>query len=399
MSRADLSRRAFTAGLCGCGLMGLGACTAHQTGSAYDLADATPGYRPDPKTDEAGIWQSLDKVEAEMRTAGNRVRDKAINDYMTDILCRLASSYCPDLRTYVLRIPSFNAGMYPNGMTAINTGLLLRARSESQVAAVLGHEFGHFRRRHSLARMRDMRVKSDIVTVLSVGVAAAGVPGAGGINNSLMLGANATVLAFSREHEREADSIGFEVMAAAGYDPFEAGAIWKRLMDIEEASEEDNRPDVFTSTHPLPEEREETLRKKAEALGRPALAAPNRLHEIIAPIRGLMLADEVNLGTFKRSEKLFDLLIADGFNIGEVLYHKGELYRRRNREGDEALALGFYHQAVEARGAPPEALRQVGMVRWRRGDREAAREYLRRYLNAKPDAFDRDMIQSYLKGA
>jgi beta-barrel assembly-enhancing protease len=393
-----IDRRTFTTGLCGCMLSGLAGCaTTHQTGSAYDLSDTPPGYKPDIHSDEAGLWMQINKTEADMRTAANRIRDKAVNDLVHDIICRLTQDYCADLRPYVLRSPEWNAAMFPTGLTFVYTGFLLQAKNESQVAAVLGHEFGHFRRRHSLARMRDARTKDDIAAALGIGLSMV-VAGAD-FSRLVNLGLNASKLAFSRDHEREADAIGIDLMSKAGYDPYEAGAVWRRVIDIDAASGQDDYHDPYLSTHPTHEEREETLKKLAAEKRKPAVPPPNRLHQVVAPIRASMLADQIDLGTFKRTEKLFDLLIADGLNPGEVLYYKGELYRRRNKEGDDTLALGLYHEAAEAAGAPPEALRQVGLMRWRKGDKDGAREYFRRYLGATPGAFDREIIQNYLKGA
>src|SRR3546814_15342811 len=61
-----------------------------------------------------------------------------------------------------MRTPYFNASMAPNGMMKVWSGLLLRVNDEAQLAAILGHEMGHYMQRHTLARMRDMRSKAAI---------------------------------------------------------------------------------------------------------------------------------------------------------------------------------------------------------------------------------------------
>ncbi|TAN59811.1 MAG: hypothetical protein EPN20_14515 [Magnetospirillum sp.] len=395
-----MKRRTFTTGLCGCALAGaLGGCrTAHETGPVVS-GDASPGYRPNMNSDEAGLWLQSDEHERSVRASRARIRDKVAESFIKDVVCGLAHRYCPDLRSYILRVPLFNATCSPNGMVQVYSGLLLRARNEAQLAAVLGHEIGHYLKKHSLQRLRDTRNATDMSVVFGLVAGALGSP-QGSQNLNLLL-RELQIAAFSRDNEREADDLGLTMMSEAGYDPYEAAGIWKRLMDERKASDEPLPEfDVFSATHPSEDERIETLTKAAEKRTRPAGGhLPNRLPQAIKAVRGIMLEDEINLGHFKQSEKLFDMIIADGHDIGEVLYFKGELYRRRGKHNDDMAALGFYHEACELPGAPPAAFRQVGLMRWRRDEKEVAREYFRRYLRVAPDAPDREMIRKYVEGA
>ena len=63
-------------------------------------------------------------------------------------------------QVHLVRTPLFNASMAPNGMMQVWTGLLLRVDDEAQLAAVLGHEFGHYLARHSTERLRDAKSRS-----------------------------------------------------------------------------------------------------------------------------------------------------------------------------------------------------------------------------------------------
>lgn len=392
-----ISRRTFTLGLCA-GMAGaLSGCATTQTsGPSSGLGDLPPRYKPDPASDEAGMWMGVDKTERDLRTAPFRIRDKAVTDFVHDVMCRLAGDYCPDLRTYVVRIPMFQATCSPNGMVEVYSGLLLRCGSESQLAAVLGHEFGHYLRRHSLQRRRDDREWNQTMVVSAMGVNSAL---SASVHNLSAMIAQASRMKFSRDHERESDEIGFRLLVRAGYDPHAAAAIWKRVVEEEKAGDLEEKFDLFTATHPLSEERIETLTELANKAAGQGRNAPDRLAEAIAPIRAMLMADEINLGHFKQTETVLNRVLAGGRNPGEVLYYKGELHRRRGKDGDEAMALGFYHESCEAVGGPPEAFRSVGLMRWRRGEKDQAREYFRRYLNIKPDAGDREMIKNYLMGA
>lgn len=392
-----ISRRAFTLGLCA-GMAGaLSGCATTQTsGPSTGLGDLPTRYKPDPASDEAGMWLGDDKAEQALRTAPFRIRDKAVNEFVHDVMCRLAGDYCPDLRTYVVRIPMFQATCSPNGTVEVYSGLLLRCGSESQLAAVLGHEFGHYLRRHSLQRHRDNREWNQTMVISAMGVNSAL---SASLHNLSEMIAQASRMKFSRDHERESDEIGFRLLVRAGYDPHAAAAIWKRVVEEEKAGDLEEKFNLFTATHPLSEERIETLSELAEKAAVQGRTAPDRLAEAIAPIRGMLMADEINLGHFKQSETVLNRVLATGRNPGEVLYYKGELYRRRGKDGDDAIALGFYHEACEAAGAPAESYRSVGLMRWRRGEKDQAREYFRRYLTIKPEAGDREMIKTYLTGA
>lgn len=388
-----ISRRSFVAAVGGSLVAPVAGCvTSHQTGPATGIADLPPGYRPDERSDEAGLWVNADRMEAALKTSAKRIRDEAITSLVTEITCRIASAHCPHLRCYILRVAEPNAAAWPNGAFEYWSGILLRMESESHLAAIIGHECAHYLRRHSLARARNLRNQTDFVAFLGLGVAAAGMPSSSEFTNLVALG---NISAFSRENEFEADALGLKLMVEAGYDPLAAPAVWRRFIAIREAGGEKEQFDFFLSTHPTDRDRAETLARLAEQ-HRPRGQPPNRLREALAPIRPMLLADEVNKGTFRRSLSLFDLMLKDDPAPGDILYHKGELYRRRGKDDDEALALGFYHEACEAAGAPPEAFRMVGLMRWRRGEKEQAREYFRRYLQVKPDAGDREMIRKYL---
>lgn len=388
-----INRRAFTLGLTGCACHALSGCvttTYQTTGPTSD--QVARGYRPAPTTDEGGVWLTSDKEERELRNASLRVRDPGVNALVSDVICRLVGDYCPDLRTYVVRNPMFQATCSPNGMVQVYTGMLLRCGSESQMAAVLGHEFGHYLRRHTMQRIRDDRAWRDWSQVVSLWSASAD------MEKLRRMVLQARKMAFSRDNERESDEIGFNLLVRAGYDPHAASAVWKRIIEEEKAGDIEEKFDVFSSTHPLSEERAETLAEMASKVAARG-DYPDRLADAIAPIRGMLMADEINVGHFKQTETVFNRLVTAGRDVGEVLYYKGELYRRRGKDGDEAIALGFYHEACETAGAPPEAFRSVGVMRWRKGEKEAAREYFRRYLTLKPQAGDREMINTYLTGA
>jgi predicted Zn-dependent protease len=361
--------------------------------SAYRLTDLAPSHKPDSKSDEAGIWLQVDKIERRVRTAGNRMRRAPLNSYIAKVTCRVAGTYCKDVRVYTLRAPGFNASMYPNGMMHIRSGLLLRVENEAQLAAIIGHEAGHYLRQHSLQKMRDIREKTNSLLFFRIALAGAGVPVVGDI---AMLATLSGLSAFSRNREREADGYGLLLLSRAGYDPGEAWKVWQFLVKEKKADKDAETPSFFVASHPPSEERLKTLRDLAAEMRTPKTAYKGRarLAEIVLPIRAGLIRDELHLRKFGPFEALMDRLIERGDNLAELYFFKGEMHRLRNDKDDAQKSLDFYAKAQKAAGTPPpELYRSMGLVHWKLGHRKDARTAFEAYLADNPNAGDREMIK------
>jgi predicted Zn-dependent protease len=374
----------------------LGTACATPRGAPGGMADIAPGQRPSADSDEGGLWMRMDRVETNLKTSGHLVTDPALVEYLRGIVCKLVREHCTDIRLYVVRTPQFNASMAPNGVMQVWTGLLVRTDNEAQLAYVLGHELGHYLRRHSLQLWRDARTKTNVATFFAVLAAAAGQGYAGSLAQLIALG---SVFAFSRDNEREADEIGLEVMANAGYDPREAGKIWESL-DQERRAGKEADPLVFFATHPPTAERIDALkagaaqapqREQARMIGRSEYLAAT------GTLRGGLLRDELRRRDFARTQVLFTRLLAGEPDSGLLRFFQGELYRLRQDEGDEARAIEAYERAAQMSGVPPEVHRSLGLLLMRRGERGPARAAFERYLGEEPGAEDRAMILSYIE--
>jgi Zn-dependent protease with chaperone function len=171
------------------------------------------------------------------------VQDRALQAYVTRVGTRLIPRWMDELaendpakitfRFYVIDDSTFNAAAYPDGTVIIHTGLLRVIGGEAQLAAVLGHEIGHVTHEHGRRRLEDHRNRAVGGMVLGAVLSQVGGKGDGRAAMELAaeLGLGAMANSYSRDHESQADRVGLAYMVAAGYDPREAAAVWRRLAE------------------------------------------------------------------------------------------------------------------------------------------------------------------------
>ncbi len=359
------------------------------------LDDMKPSHRPDLSSDEAGLWMYMDRIESRLKSSGRVVTDRALNSYIRKIVCRLEPVLCQDIRIYIVDTPHFNASMAPNGCMQVWTGLMLRAENEAQLAYVLGHEMAHYLRRHTFQQWRTARNTSSALAFLSLSTAAAGVGFAGDLAQLIAIGA---IFAYSRDQEREADEIGFETMAKAGYDPVQASKIWGDLLAEEEAGGKSGGS-IFFATHPTTKERIATLRDLAEKKTKNRDSWTEDREEFlnaIKPFRKKWLREEVQKGNYNASIFLLTRLLKSENDSAEVHFFLGEVYRLRAEKGDCENACSEYRKALELESPPSEINRSLGIVYLRMGNTKESRESFEEYLKVNPNASDRQIIESYI---
>lgn len=159
----------------------------------------------------------------------------------------------------LLESDQVNAFCLPGGKVAIYTGILPYCQNEAALAAVMGHEIGHAVARHGGKRMTQGVIMGGVQTALGEVLKSKGytentttlaLAAAGGLAQV------GVVLPFSRGHETEADTMGLEYMAKAGYDPQEAAQFWMRFAKLGSSGP------AFLSTHPQSEDRATELSKQ-----------------------------------------------------------------------------------------------------------------------------------------
>ena len=378
-------------------------CAARQTRADVLDTNLAPlvdtNYEP-VDADERGLWQSMERVEEVIGTSPLLLKSPELQAYTRSVTERLAGRPVPELRIYVMRDANFNASMFPSGMMIVNTGFMARVYNEAQYAAVLGHEAGHYFRKHSIERYRDVRRKSAVAAFIGIAGAGAGAGWfdlANGISTALMM----SVLSFSRDQESEADAYGISLMARSGFTPYAASEVWKNFIGERRASAQyrkqkykDASRSAF-STHPPSEERMRDLADTAEQLVQGAEVGFDHRDEwnaVISPYRAMLLEEQVRLNDPGASLYLVNGLAEQGWT-GLLRYNEGEIYRLRGAEGDAALAAGAYAAATALPDAPAEAWRAHGYALVKAGRKAEGHDALGRYLTLKPDANDAAMIR------
>lgn len=140
-----------------------------------------------------------------------------------------------------------NAFALPGGKIGVYTGLLLVAENQHQLAAVIGHEIAHVMAGHSNERLSSNQFISAALAVADTALGAAGSQYQQQLMAALGVGAQVGVaLPFSRTHETEADVMGLELMAKAGFTPTESVTLWQNM-----GAKSSSATPQFLSSHPV----------------------------------------------------------------------------------------------------------------------------------------------------
>ena len=199
------------------------------------------------------------------------LEDAEVTEYLNLLGGRLVA-VAPNVRQafefFVIRDPQINAFALPGGFIGVNTGLITSSASESELASVLAHEIAHVVQRH-IARMVGAQEKMQIPMI--AGMIAAILLGAS--NPDLAAGAATAVqgagvqnqLNYTRSFEREADRVGFQMLAKAGFDPRAMAAFFEKLQRAMTVGDDGSVPG-YLRTHPMSIERMTDAQNRAEHL-------------------------------------------------------------------------------------------------------------------------------------
>jgi predicted Zn-dependent protease len=200
-----------------------------------------------------------------------RLRDSSAQDRVAKIAARIvpaSGSSIPFEQWDVVVFDSddVNAFALPGGHIGVFRGILRLAKSDDEIATVMGHEVGHVNARHAAQRIGTAKITEFGTLVAGVGAQAYGIsPQAVGLLGGPVL-QYGLVLPYTRNQELEADSLGVNYMARAGYNPQAAVDFWTSM-----AAQGGDKPPAMLSTHPADEDRIAQIKEdlpEAEAIYR-----------------------------------------------------------------------------------------------------------------------------------
>jgi predicted Zn-dependent protease len=242
-------RRAIQMLLCTQALLALAAC------STSPLGRSQLQLFPDEQLEQMGVaaFENIDETTP-------RADDAALNDYVNcvagSILSVVPGVAERNWEVAVFQSDDENAFALPGGKIGVFSGMLSVAETPDQLAAVIGHEIAHVIAEHSNERVSTSFAADTGVQLAAV--LASGRTSADSQTLMSLLGLGTQVgilLPFSRTQEEEADLLGLDYMAAAGFKPSASVELWRNM----QAASQGNAPPELLSTHPATESRIETL--------------------------------------------------------------------------------------------------------------------------------------------
>jgi predicted Zn-dependent protease len=196
---------------------------------------------PDAEINQMGL-QAFDNLKKQKPISSNSKYNQLASCIAGAITRETGGSW----EVVVFEDASPNAFALPGNKIGVHTGMLALVQNQDQLAAVIGHEVGHVLAQHSNERAsQEMAVSQGLSMVQAVsspqtalGQTALGLLGVGAQYGILM--------PYSRTHESEADMIGVDLMAKAGFDPRQSIGLWQKM----EQASQGQQPIEFMSTHP-----------------------------------------------------------------------------------------------------------------------------------------------------
>ena len=294
--------------------------------------------------------------------------------------------------------PAFNAMTAPGNYIYVYRGMLDNARSDDEIAAVLGHEIGHRLAQHELQTSEETLGEAlATLATIAAGVAVASQQGstqqdvANIMDATGALGAGFTSLRYQKDQEREADQIGMFLIADAGINPMAAADVWAGRVAAEGAGGSD-----FFSTHPLHEDRyamavallpaaharyEAALKSKQKTKRKPSRAPPSpTLHYQISQAQEAIANNDIDTAsTIAHSLTTQQPSSPEAHNL---LGHVKAL------QGDISQARKAFQKGLKLDPEDPVLHYNMGCVHALKGERTAALASLEKAFVRNPSLVD-----------
>jgi predicted Zn-dependent protease len=209
-------------------------------------------------------------IMAQIRPNPAYLDDPEVTDYLDTLGYRLVAN-SPDpagpFEFFAIEDSSINAFALPGGFVGVHSGLLLAAQSESELASVLAHEIAHVTQRH-IARLIAAQQRAGLASMAALAVAILAARSNSQISAAAIAAAQGGMiqsqLSFTREHEREADRVGLQIIEKSGFDPHAMPVFFERLQKATRVYE--TGAPSYLRTHPLTFERIADIQSRIDGI-------------------------------------------------------------------------------------------------------------------------------------
>jgi predicted Zn-dependent protease len=262
--------------------------------------------------------------------------DESLQAYVQELGSELAaSSERPDLPwTFrVLDDPLINAFALPGGFIYVTRGIMVHFESEAELVGVLGHEIGHVTARHSVNQISKQQIAQ-----IGVGVGMILKPELQRYSWIADASMQLLFLKFSRDDEHQADELGVRYMSRVGYDPAQLSGVMAMLGRV--TREGGEGPPEWLSTHPNPENREESILELAEEADVALDPALVRREEYLPRLDGMIYGANPREGFFEgprfyHPDMAFQFEFPDGWQTA----NSKQAVQAGSPEGDAIMGL------------------------------------------------------------
>lgn len=278
-----------------------------------------------------------------------------------------------DFEFFAIRDSTLNAFALPGAFIGVQSGLILAAQSESELAGVLSHEIGHVVQRH-MARMVGTQKQAAMAQWVALAVAILGARSRSDVSQAALMAGGAagiqTQLNYSRDFEREADRVGLQILENAGFDVRGMASFFERLQKFGRLYE--NNAPAYLRTHPLTTERISDMQNRAQQRPYRQVADSLEFQLVRAKLKS-------ELGTPAEAVAAFQTQVKEQKYASAAAAHYG-LARAQLRAKNLAAAEKEVDELRRLKAASPMVETLAGEIREAQGDHKAA---LRIYREAR----------------
>jgi predicted Zn-dependent protease len=295
-----------------------------------------------------------------------------------------------DFDILIVEHPGTNAFAFGDGTIGIHTGLLIQISNEAQLATVLAHEIAHFVHGHPYKGYANAKGNSAFWMTLSIGT--------GGVASlPALIALPAGISGYSRNLEKQADLEGWERLVRAGYDGREAPKVFSLFK--ENLEEEGTEEPFFFSSHPNLDRRIENFQElvtNADLDWGSLRINRNEYLEHVAFLVKETIILNLESGYSKRARRLIEHEAGLRGESAATAFLRAESARRDpNSKTEEVLSL--FKIATAYPDAQADAWKGHGLMAMKLDFHAEALAAFKQYLDLKPDAQDRDHIETYLE--